>query len=64
MRRTTIPSQVETYVLDIKTVEPPPNFDDMLIRIPGRSAARGEITHKRFKDMNRKERRAMMSGKK
>lgn len=38
--------------------------DTLLLRIPGRSAARGEITHKKFADMNRKERRAFLSGQK
>jgi hypothetical protein len=40
-----------------------PDFDTIMYRIPGRSAARGEVTHKMFKDMNRKERRAIISGK-
>lgn len=38
--------------------------DSMLFRIPGRSAERGEVTHKKFADMNRKERRAFLSGRK
>lgn len=38
--------------------------DSLMLRIPGRSAERGEITHKRFADMNRKERRAVLSGSK
>ena len=33
--------------------------DDIYYRIPGRDFARGEVTHKRLKDMNRQERRAM-----
>lgn len=36
---------------------------DLLLPIPGRSAARGEVTHKLAKDMNRKERRAFNSNK-
>lgn len=38
--------------------------DTLMLRIPGRSAARGEVTHKKFADMNRKERRAFLSGQK
>ncbi len=37
--------------------------DTLLLPIPGRSAARGEVTHKTFKDMNRAERRAVLSNK-
>lgn len=37
---------------------------DMLLPIPGRSAERGEVTRKNFADMNRKERRAFLSGRK
>lgn len=37
--------------------------DTMLMRIPGRSAERGEVTHKTFKQMNRKERRIIASNK-
>jgi len=40
-----------------------PELDKIMYRIPGRSAARGEVTHKMFKDMNRKERRAITSSK-
>lgn len=42
---------------------PPSNIDTLLLRIPGRSAAAGEVTHKLFKDMNRKERRAFLSAR-
>lgn len=64
MRETPVPSQIISYALDIRASDPPPNTDEMLMRIPGRNADRGEVTHKRFKDMNRKERRALLSGKK
>lgn len=37
--------------------------DTIRLAIPGRSAARGEITHKIFADMNRKERRALLSNR-
>lgn len=39
------------------------DLSDMLLPIPGRSAARGEVAHKKFADMNRKERRAFNSSK-
>lgn len=39
-------------------------IDTMLMRIPGRSAARGEVTHKTISQMNRKERRAFQSNSK
>jgi hypothetical protein len=36
---------------------------EMIYRIPGRDAARGEITHKVWRDMNRQERRAIVASR-
>lgn len=38
-------------------------LDSMMLRIPGRRAEIGEVTHKLPKDMNRKERRAFQSSR-
>ena len=50
------PTQTPDFQSDIS--------DTLMIRIPGRSAARGEVTHKTFKQMNRAERRAVASNSK
>ena len=38
-------------------------LDSLMLRIPGRDATKGEVTHKLAKDMNRKERRAFQSAR-
>jgi len=64
MRGTPLPSRTISCTIYIEPCHPVPSTEDILMRIPGRNSERGEITHKFFKDMNRKERRALMSGKK
>lgn len=59
------PSQTYTLVAEERrSFNYARNLDSLLLPIPGRSASRGEVTHKKFADMNRKERRAFHSNKK
>lgn len=40
-----------------------PDIRDLLLPIPGKIASRGDVTHKKFAQMNRAERRAFLSKK-
>lgn len=67
MSRCCMDDQMRGYTFDVarerEALQARDKSDTLLLRIPGRSAERGEVTHKAFKDMNRAERRAFLSNK-